>query len=83
MKKKENMYSLDGQVAKFSEDFEREAAKDSIYLQADQYERERQLMQEIMEEEHRLPAKITVVYENKTQPDDQFKDNTLSLRGAD
>ena len=39
-------------------------------------------MQEIMEEENRLPAKITIVYENKTQPD-ELKDNTLSLRGID
>ena len=82
MKEKENMSSLDGQVAKFSEDFEREAAKDSIYLQADQYEKERQIMQEIMEEENRLPARITVIYENKSQPDDT-KDNALSLRGTD
>ena len=67
----------------FHEDFEREAAKDSVYLQADQYERERQIMQEIMEEENRLPAKITVIYENKTHPDDELKDNALSLRGAD
>ena len=65
---------------KFPEDFEREALKDSIYLQADQYEKERQIMQQIMEEEHRLPAKITVI---NPQPHDQLKDNALSLRGAD
>lgn len=72
---------MDGKVANFSEDFEREHLKDSIYLQADQYEKESQLMREIMEEEHkRLPANITVI---KPQPNDEFKDNTLSLRGTD
>ena len=80
MKKKENMSFLDGQVAKFSEDFEREAAKDSIYLQADREEYERRIMQEIMEEEYRLPARITVI---KPQPDDELKDNALSFRGTD
>lgn len=60
----------------FPDDFEREALKDSVYLQADQYEKERQLMQEINEEENRLPAKITVIYENKPQPD-ELKDNAL------
>jgi hypothetical protein len=70
---------MDGQVAKFSEDFERESLKDSVYLQADRFEKESQLMQEIMEEEYRLPARITVI---KSQPH-EFKDNTVSLRGTD
>ena len=78
MKEKENGYSLGGQVANFSEDFEREYLKDLVYLQADQAEKERQIMQEINEEEHRLPARITVIYENKLQPND-IKDNTLSF----
>jgi hypothetical protein len=62
-----------------NEDFERESLKDIVYLQADREAYERKIMQEIMEEEHkRLPAKITVIYENKTQPND-IKDNTLSF----
>jgi hypothetical protein len=76
------MSFLDGQVANFSEDFEREFAKDLVYLQADREEYERRIMQEILEEENRLPAKVTVIYENKPQPDDEFKDDTISLRGT-
>ena len=79
MKEKENMFSMDGQVANFSEDFERESLKDSVYLQADREEYERRIMQEIMEEEYRLPARITVI---KPQPD-ELKDNALSFRGTD
>ena len=63
---------------KFPEDFEREALKHSLYLQADQYEKERQIMQEINEEEHRLPARITVINPKL----DEFKDNTIPLRGT-
>jgi hypothetical protein len=69
-------------ISVMNEDFERESLKDVVYLQADREEYERRIMQEIMEEENRLPAKITIVYENKTQPD-ELKDNTLSLRGID
>lgn len=61
----------------FHEDFEREHFKDSVYLQADRARTEEEIMQEIIEEENRLPAKITVIYENTKQPDDQLKDNAL------
>jgi bifunctional N-acetylglucosamine-1-phosphate-uridyltransferase/glucosamine-1-phosphate-acetyltransferase GlmU-like protein len=76
MKKKENTYSLDGQAVNFSEDFERDYLKDVVYLQADKARTEEEIMQEIIEEENRLPAKITVIYENKPQPD-ELKDNAL------
>jgi len=78
MKKKESGNFTDGPVANFSEDFERDYLKDSLYLQADQYEKERQIMQEINEEEHRLPARITVINPQL----DEFKDNTIPLRGT-
>ena len=42
---------------KFPEDFEREALKDSVYL----LEEQQRIMQEINEEENRLPAKITLL----------------------
>lgn len=70
MSKKENGSFMDGQVANFSEDFEREHLKDSVYLQATQAE----IMQEINEEEHRLPATITLLtpvpkhHESKVNP---------------
>lgn len=57
MKQKENGNSMDGQAANFSEDFEREALKDSVYL----LEEQQRIMQEINEEENRLPAKITLL----------------------
>jgi len=56
----------------FPEDFERESLKDSVYL----LEEQQRIMQEIMEEENRLPARVTVIYENKPQPD-ELKDNSL------
>jgi len=58
----------------FHEDFEREHLKDFVYLQADR-EEEQRIMQEIMEEENRLPASITVVYEIKER--DESKTDTL------
>lgn len=42
---------------KFPEDFERDALKDSVYL----LEEQERIMQEINEEEHRLPANITLL----------------------
>jgi len=77
MKKKENTYSLDGQAINFSEDFERDYLKDVVYLQADKARTEEEIMQEIIEEENRLPAKITVIYENKQPQPDELKDNAL------
>ena len=41
----------------FPEDFEREALKDSVYLREEQ----ERIMQEINEEEYRLPATITLL----------------------
>lgn len=42
---------------KFPDDFEREHLKDAVYLQEEQ----ELIMKEINEEEHRLPATITVI----------------------
>jgi len=77
MKKKENTYSLDGQAVNFSEDFERDYLKDVVYLQADLIRTQEDIMQEIIEEENRLPARITVIYENKQPQPDELKDNAL------
>ena len=52
----------------FNEDFERESLKEIIYLQEEQA----QIMQEIMEDEHRKPAKIFIVKEPKLQENDQL-----------
>lgn len=63
------------------EDYEREHLKDIMYMQADEAIVQKQIMKEIMEEEHkRLPAKIKVVYENikQLQPD-ELEDNALSF----
>lgn len=48
-----------------TEDFEREHLKDFVYLQAARVEEEIRIMQEINEEENRLPAKITLLPEMK------------------
>jgi hypothetical protein len=77
MKKKENTYSLDGQVVNFSEDFERDYLKDVVYLQADLIRTQEDIMQEIIEEENRLPARITVIYHTKQPQPDELKDNAL------
>jgi len=77
MKKKENMYSLDGQAVNFSEDFERDYLKDVVYLQADLIRTQEDIMQEIIEEENRLPARITVIYQTKQPQLDELKDNAL------
>lgn len=62
---------------KIYEDFEREHLKDVIYLYADQARTEEEIMQEIIEEENRLPAKITVVIHQNTKIADELKDNAL------
>lgn len=59
----------------FHEDFEREHLKDFVYLQADREQEEQRIMQEIIEEENRLPANIEVIYEIKEK--DEFKSDTL------
>lgn len=58
------------------EDFEREHLKDVVYLYADFARTEEDIMQEIIEEENRLPARITVIYQNTKQAD-ELKDNAL------
>lgn len=62
-------------------DFEREHLKESVFLQADQEQEYLKLKQEINEEEHRLPAKITVI--NLKPKAYESKSNTLALRGTD
>jgi len=73
MNQKENGNSMDGQVANFSEDFEREALKDSVYL----LEEQQRIMQEINEEENRLPAKITILTPLPEPKQDELESNTL------
>lgn len=77
MNKKANGNFMDGQVANFSEDFEREYLKESVYLQADLIRTQEDIMQEIIEEENRLPARITVIYQTKQPHPDELKDNAL------
>lgn len=73
MKKKANGNFMDGQVANFSEDFEREALKDSVYL----LEEQQRILQEINEEEHRLPAKITLLTPLPESTTNESEVNTL------
>ena len=77
MNKKENGSFMDGQAVNFSEDFEREHLKDFVYLQVDLARTEEDIMQEIIEEENRLPARITVIYQTKQPQPDELKDNAL------
>ena len=58
---------------KFPEDFEREALKDSVYL----LEEQQRIMQEINEEENRLPAKITILTPLPEPKQDELESNTL------
>lgn len=58
---------------KFPEDFEREALKDSVYLREEQ----ERIMQEINEEENRLPAKITVITPLPETKKDEHQVNPL------
>jgi hypothetical protein len=59
------------------EDYERDYLKESVYLQADFIRTEEDIMQEIIEEENRLPARITVIYQTKQPHPDELKDNAL------
>jgi hypothetical protein len=62
------MSSTDGHPANFSEDFEREAQKDCIYLLEHKMRIEAEWQQWEEEQEklkHKLPAKITVVTEQE------------------
>ena len=77
MNKKANGNFMDGQVVNFSEDFEREYLKESVYLQADLIRTQEDIMQEIIEEENRLPARITVIYQTKQPHPNELKDNAL------
>lgn len=60
---------------KFSEDFERESLKDSIYLQ----EEEQEIINEINKEEHRLPATIKIIGDlpPKKKEENETERNTL------
>ena len=61
---------------KFPEDFEREALKDAVYL----LEEQQRIMQEINEEEHRLPAKIEIIGDLpplKKKEENEVERNTL------
>ena len=59
---------------KNAEDFEREALKDAVYLQEEQ----EMIMKEIMEEEHRLPAKVYIIEEQpKSKENESVKRDTL------
>ena len=64
-------------LIEFHEDFERDYLKDVIYLQADLARTEEDIMQEIIEEENRLPARITVIYQTKQPHPDELKNNAL------
>jgi hypothetical protein len=69
-----------GWILKFkamNEDFERDYLKESVYLQADLIRTQEDIMQEIIEEENRLPARITVIYQTKQPQLDELKDNAL------
>jgi len=59
------------------EDFERDYLKESVYLQADLIRMQEDIMQEIIEEENRLPARITVIYQTKQPHPNELKDNAL------
>jgi hypothetical protein len=57
----------------FSDDFEREAAKDSVYL----LEEQQAIMKEIMEDEARKPAKIYIIQTLETAPKQNDTANIL------
>lgn len=59
----------------FPDDFERDHLKDAIYLR----EEEELIMKEINEEEHRLPAKITIIgpLPEKKEKEHEAERNTL------
>jgi len=59
----------------FPDDFEREHLKDSVYLQEEQ----EMIMKEINEDEHRLPAKITIIGElpSKQKEENEAERNPL------
>lgn len=73
MSKMENGNSLVGLAVNFSEDFEREALKDCVYL----YEEQERIMQEINKEEYRLPATITLLTPLPESTKDESKVNPL------
>lgn len=59
------------------EDYERDYLKESVYLQADLIRMQEDIMQEIIEEENRLPARITIIYQTKQPHPNELKDNAL------
>jgi hypothetical protein len=64
-------------IKNFPEDFEREYLKDVVYLQADKARTEEEIMQEIIEEENRLPAKITIVTSLPEPQKNELESNSL------
>lgn len=60
-------------IKNFPEDFEREAAKDLVYL----LEEQQAIMKEIMEDEARKPAKIYIVQTLETAPKQNDTANIL------
>lgn len=61
------------------EDFEREHLKESVYLQADLIRTQEDIMQEIIEEENRLPAivKLITPFPKHKKTNDKLKINAL------
>lgn len=64
---------------------EREHLIDMMIIQADREEEERRIMQEINEEEYRLPARIFTITTRITKEDDDdaSKINPLAFRRTD
>jgi len=62
-----------------NEDFERDFLKDVVYLQADKARTEEEIMQEIIEEENRLPAKVELLtpFPKLKKKDDKLEVNAL------
>ena len=58
---------------KNAEDYEREHLKDVVYLQEEQ----EKIIKEIMEEEHRLPAKIFIIGQLPKPKENEVERNTL------
>lgn len=58
-----------------TEDYEREYLKESVYLQADFIRTQEDIIQEIIEEENKLPATITVI--TPARKHDESKVNPL------
>ena len=73
----ENTYSTGSQMI---EDFERISQIESLILQADQWEEEQRITKEVIEEDRRKPAIVTLIIEEKKH---EPKDNPMALRRTD